>query len=75
MLWLWHRLAAVASIRPLAWEPPPYAVGAALKSKKPPPPTTTKRHKKEGYRLGIIREVHFGNLMYSTVTIAVLDLS
>ena len=22
MLWLWHRPAAVASIRPLAWEPP-----------------------------------------------------
>ena len=28
LLWLW--LAAVASIRPLAWEPP-YAVGVALK--------------------------------------------
>ena len=27
------RLAATASIRPLAWEPP-YAMGAALKSKK-----------------------------------------
>ena len=33
LLWLWCRLAAVASIRPLAWEPP-YAAGAALKSKK-----------------------------------------
>ena len=30
-LWLW--LAAVAPIRPLAWEPP-YAVGMALRSKK-----------------------------------------
>ena len=30
-LWCW--LAAVALIRPLAWEPP-YAAGAALKSKK-----------------------------------------
>ena len=29
----WHRLAAVALIRPLAWEPP-YAVGAAIKKKK-----------------------------------------
>ena len=28
--WLWHRLAAVTLIRPLAWEPP-YAVRAALK--------------------------------------------
>ena len=30
LLWLLCRLAAVALIRPLAWEPP-YAVGAALK--------------------------------------------
>ena len=28
LLWLWHRLAAVALIRPLAWELP-HAVGAA----------------------------------------------
>ena len=33
ILWLWHRPAAVALIRPLAWELP-YAVGAALKKKK-----------------------------------------
>ena len=33
LLWFWHRPAAVAPIRPLAWEPP-YAMGAALKSKK-----------------------------------------
>ena len=32
LLWLWHRLAGVAPIRPLAWEPP-YAVGVALKGK------------------------------------------
>jgi len=32
-LWLWHRLAAVASIEALVWEPP-YATGAALKSKQ-----------------------------------------
>ena len=30
LLWLWRRLAAVALIPPLAWEPP-YAAGAALK--------------------------------------------
>ena len=42
LLWLWHRPAAVALIRPLAWELP-YAAGAALKrtkrktkTKKPP---------------------------------------
>ena len=33
LLWLWGGLAAVALIRPLAWEPP-YAVGVALKAKK-----------------------------------------
>ena len=29
LLWLWHRQAAVAPIRPLVWEPP-YASGAAI---------------------------------------------
>ena len=29
LLWLWWRLAAIAPIPPLAWEPP-YAVGVAL---------------------------------------------
>ena len=38
---LWYRLAAVAPITPLAWEPP-YAVTAALKSKR----------KKEGRKEG-----------------------
>ena len=33
LLWLWHRLAAVAPIQPLAWELP-YALGAALKKDK-----------------------------------------
>ena len=32
-LWLWCRMAAVAPIQPLPWEPP-YAAGVALKSKK-----------------------------------------
>ena len=41
MLWLWHRTAATALIRPLAWEPP-YAEGAALKRKK-----KAKRQKKK----------------------------
>ena len=31
-LWLWCRLAVVALIQPLAWEPP-YALNVALKSK------------------------------------------
>ena len=29
LLWLWRRAAAMAPIRPLAWEPP-YALGVAL---------------------------------------------
>ena len=33
LLWLWHRPAATAPIRPLAWEPP-YAVGMALEKAK-----------------------------------------
>ena len=33
LLWLWHRMEAIALIRPLAWEPP-HAVGAALEQAK-----------------------------------------
>ena len=33
LLWLWCRLAAVAPIQPLTWEPL-YATGAALKRQK-----------------------------------------
>ena len=33
LLWLWHRPAAAALIRPPAWELP-YATGAAIKRKK-----------------------------------------
>ena len=33
LLWLWHRVAATALIRPLDWEPP-YAAGVALKRQK-----------------------------------------
>ena len=33
LLWLWYRLAAVAAIQPLSWEPP-YTSDAALKKKK-----------------------------------------
>ena len=42
LLWLWHRLASTAPIRPLAWEPP-YAAGAALEKVK----KTKKKKKKE----------------------------
>ena len=33
LMWLWHRSAATAPIRPLAWEPP-YAAGTALEKGK-----------------------------------------
>ena len=33
LLWLWHRPAGVAPIRPIAWEPP-CAAGAAQKRQK-----------------------------------------
>ena len=33
LLWLWYRLAAVAPIRPIAWEPP-YVAGTALQKEK-----------------------------------------
>ena len=33
LLWLWHRLAATAPVRPLVWEPP-HAMGVALKGQK-----------------------------------------
>ena len=39
LLWLWHRPAATALTRPLAWEPP-YAAGAAQEN------THTHTHKK-----------------------------
>ena len=45
MLWLWYRLAAVALIRPLAWEPP-YAVRAAQEIATTATTTTTTKRQK-----------------------------
>ena len=47
LLWLWYRLAAVALIRPLAWEPP-YAMVV------PPPPKKAKKKKIKEWSNGII---------------------
>ena len=45
LLWLWHMLAAVALIRPLAWEPP-CATGLAPKKQN----KETKKQKLEALR-------------------------
>ena len=42
LLWLWHRLAAVALIVPLAWELP-YAAGVTLKKSKTNKQTKTQK--------------------------------
>ena len=42
-LWLWYRLAAVALIQPLAWDPPYAVVGVGLKR----PKKEKKKKKKE----------------------------
>ena len=47
-LWLWHRPAAEAPIRPLAWELP-YAIGAALKSKSKKKKQTKQTNIQIGY--------------------------
>ena len=51
LLWLWCRLAAIALIRPLAWEPP-YAAGAALKKKSKRP-----KKKKRFYLVTAVAQV------------------
>ena len=50
LLWLWCRLAAVALIRPLAWELP-YAVGAALKKDR----EKEKKKKKSIFFLSLLK--------------------
>ena len=49
LLWLWCRPAAVALIRPLAWEPP-FAMGAALKDKSKQTKITTNMNLLEGFK-------------------------
>ena len=51
LLWLWHRPAATALIRPLPWEPP-YAVVAALKRQK------TKKEKKKKKKELVREQLH-----------------
>ena len=49
LLWLWHRPAATAPIRPLTWDPP-YAMGMALKRPK-------KQKQKQNKTLALTRYV------------------
>ena len=42
--WLWYKAAAVATIRPLAWELP-YVTGEALKIQKTNKQKNNKKHK------------------------------
>ena len=46
LLWLWRRLATVAPILPLAWEPT-YAMGAALKRQKKKKKEKKRKEKKK----------------------------
>ena len=46
LLWLWRMLAAVALIRPLAWEPP-YAEDVALKRERERKKERKRERKKE----------------------------
>ena len=56
LLWFWHRPAATALIRPLAWEPP-YASGTFLKGQK------TKKKKRKIQRISS----ESGYSLYSTL--------
>ena len=55
LLCLWHRLAALAPIRSIAWEPP-YAAGAAVKRTTTPNPKpynqTNKTQKQPNQKVG-----------------------
>ena len=59
-LWLWRRPAAVAPIRPLAWEPP---IGAALKKKK-----KVTSEKLPG--ISLIVQLNFFKALFSTCELA-----
>ena len=63
LLWLWCRPAAIAPIRPLAWESP-CVMSAALKSKTKQKPTRTGKQfsKVTGYKNNIQKSVAFFTL-------------
>ena len=67
LLWLWCRLAAVAPIRPLAWEPP-YAAGAALEKAKRQNKQTTVSGRQIGQICSSIKRENDGGIKYMMVT-------
>ena len=68
LLWLWQRLAAVAPIRRLAWEPP-YAVGVTLKSKKQSKTKQNKKTSKEGTKISALMKTLLKNFKYRNLFI------
>ena len=64
LLWLWHRLAAAALIRPLAWELP-YATDVGLKKKK-------KRKKKR--KLIVVLKLAYQRFFFFKLSVLVLVL-
>ena len=48
LLWLWHRLAAPAPIRPVVWQLP-YGMGTALKR-----PKKKKKERKKTIKKGVV---------------------
>ena len=61
--WLWCRLAAVAQIRPLAWELP-YAAGRAVKRKQIKQNKIKQLYWKESFLLSDQSRLPLGNLWY-----------
>jgi len=59
LLWLWHRLATAAPIRPLAWEPP-YAMGAALEKAKDKKTKKQKKTRNRGHRKACVSKIPTG---------------
>ena len=66
LLWLWYKPAAVALMRPLAWESP-YAAGAALKSKK----RKKKKKKKKNQQWSSLVAQQVKDLVFVTAVVQV----
>ena len=73
VLWLWHRPAATAPIRPLAWVPP-HAAGAALDKAKTKTKTKTKKKKRLHGNLNIPKSRIEGIKYLSTKTHILINL-